>query len=125
MSLQLGNLLLRHGIDSGSHGFHVLAELLTHGAEVTLHLLHQDAGTLDELHLLDVHLLQENLLDALDGFALSLVNRRNHQRLQRLLHLDALLAAQGEHDGRDALSNSHAALQFSVDGRTIGHRELV
>ena len=55
----------------------------------------------------------------------SLVNGRNHQRLQRLLHGNAFLLTQWQHDGGNALGNAHTLFEVFINESSIELREFI
>ena len=54
-----------------------------------------------------------------------MVNGRNHQRLQRLLHGNAFLLTQRQYDGGNALSNAHTLFKVFIDESGVEFGEFI
>ena len=91
--LELCNLFLCEGFTSSCYGLHHLAELLTHDAEVTLHLLFEHVA-FHEFELLHIHFVENELLHRFEvGLHVSVVDG-DRDALEGLTHDDAFLLTQ-------------------------------
>ena len=119
----LRDVVLGHGVDSGSEGFHVRADFLTEDFEVRFDLLDETNLRLlsrNDDEFLDVDLRFDKVGNVKERIGCLLIRRRYNRFLERLT--DVLLGAFAEReDGRCRLLREvHLTLERLVDEILIG-----
>ena len=111
MLLQGGHVRRRHAANGRRHRLHAGPHRPTQGLEIRLGLLDERAVVAQDFHLFHVHLALDQFGNSRKVTGGRLVQRRNHDALERLTYADFLALPQAQHLGRQLTRQRHAGFE--------------